>query len=121
MVDAYYNCFHDLLDTLGPEFETIQNNFCICYLLLVLCQDYFNPVKPQGVSKCDQSGETGCDQFTQHKKVKEWSMHPYKAHHDVEAEQQKHPGKCIIIFPRPILLMSVLSRKNVINLWLIKK
>jgi len=74
-IDSYYNRFHELLEdlsdadepialkseihqfvfTLGPEFETIQNNFCIGNLpsawntpdwptLLLLCRDYYNLV-----------------------------------------------------------------------------
>jgi len=74
-VDDYYNRFHDLLEdleeadepistrsairhfifTLGPEFETIQNNFCLDNLplkwktqdwpsLLALCRGYYNLV-----------------------------------------------------------------------------
>jgi len=76
-VDTYYNRFHELLEdlveadepistksairhfifTLGPEFETIQNNFRLGNLpsawqtqdwpsLLVLCRDYYNSIKP---------------------------------------------------------------------------
>ncbi len=77
IVDGYYNCFQNLLDelseadepistksamhhfifTLGPEFSTIQNNFCIGNLppewhaqdwptLLVLCHDFYHSVTP---------------------------------------------------------------------------
>jgi hypothetical protein len=76
-IDSYYNRFHELLQelldgeeiistksairhflfTLGPEFETIQNNFHIGNLptdwnttdwptILILCRDYYNLVKP---------------------------------------------------------------------------
>jgi len=72
-IDAYFNRFHELLDdlndatdpispksavrhfifTLGPEFETIQNNYHIGNLpsawqteswpdILILCRDYYN-------------------------------------------------------------------------------
>jgi hypothetical protein len=126
MVDTYYYRFHELLDdlcdadepistksamrhfiyTLGPEFETIQNNFCIGNLpsnwftqewpaLLVLCHDYYNSVKPQGVSKRDLSSETGFDRIAQHKKIRDWFMNPSRFRCDIEAEQKKHPGKCI--------------------------
>jgi hypothetical protein len=85
-VDAYFNRFHELLDdlndatdpitpksaicnfifTLGPEFEAIQNNYCIGNLppawqtdnwpnLLILCRDYYNSVKPLGMTKEDSS------------------------------------------------------------------
>jgi hypothetical protein len=87
-VDTYYNRFHDLLDelnkadepistksairhfifTLGPEFETIQNNFRIGNLpnewktqdwpsLLVLCHDYFHSIKPQSILQTTSSYE----------------------------------------------------------------
>jgi hypothetical protein len=123
-VDSYYNRFHELLDelsdgddpistksamrhfifTLGPEFETIQNNFRIGNLpsqwktqdwptLLVLCRDYFNSVKPQGITRRDQSGEHTVDRTAQQKKVKEWFMNPSKFRRDIEAEQRKHPGR----------------------------
>jgi hypothetical protein len=117
--DAYYNRFHELLDeiyyadksistksaihhfifTLGPEVETIQNNFCIGNLpsqwntqdwptLLVLCHYYLNSVKPQGVSRHHQSGETSFDRVAQYKKVKEWFMNPSsKFRFAIEAEQ----------------------------------
>jgi hypothetical protein len=76
------NAMRHFIFTLGSEFETIQNNFRIGNLpsqwntqdwptLLVLCRDYFNSVKPQGVSRRDQSGETSFDRVAQHKKVKE--------------------------------------------------
>jgi hypothetical protein len=87
-IDGNYNRFHDLLDelseaedpistksamhhfifTLGTEFSTIQNNFCIGNLppewhtqdwpmLLVLCRDYFHSVSPQGILKNDLSSD----------------------------------------------------------------
>jgi hypothetical protein len=77
-IDSYSNHFHDLLDdlsdadepistksvirhfifTLGPEFDSVQNNFHLENLptswntqdwptLLTLCQDYYISVKPQ--------------------------------------------------------------------------
>ena len=117
-MDTYYNRFHELLDelsdadesistksairhfifTLGPEFETIQNNFRIGNLpsqwntqnwptLLVLCRDYFNSVKPQGVARRDSSSDNSFDRVAQHKKVKEWFMNPSKFCREIEAEQ----------------------------------
>jgi hypothetical protein len=78
-VDDYYNRFHKLLDdvndsretvtktdairhfifTLGSDFESIQNSYCIDNLpadwktddwptLLILCQDYYNSLYPNG-------------------------------------------------------------------------
>jgi hypothetical protein len=91
---------------LGSEFDTIQNNFRIGNLpphwntqdwptLLILCRDYFNSVKPQGISKHEQSNDTNFDRAAQHKKVKEWFMNPSKFRREIEAEQRKHSGKCI--------------------------
>jgi hypothetical protein len=87
-VDDYYNRFHDLLDdlsegdtviptssairhfifTLGPEFESLQNNYSQRNLssqwltqdwptILVLCRDYFNSVRPLGVPKHEPRSE----------------------------------------------------------------
>jgi hypothetical protein len=103
-VDSYYNCFHDLLDdladadepistktairhflfTLGPEFESIQNNYRIGLLppewqtqdwptLLALCRDYSNSVNPQGFIKKDSSSDGSMSQAERaawHKTVK---------------------------------------------------
>jgi hypothetical protein len=93
--------------TLGSDFEAIQHNFRIGNLpsqwntqdwptLLVLCRDYFNSVKPQGVSRKDPSGDNNnFDSIAQHKKVKEWFLNPTKFLRGIEAEQRKHSGKCI--------------------------
>jgi hypothetical protein len=54
--------------TLGPEFETILNNFRIGNLpnewktqdwpsLLVLCRDYFHSIKPQSILQTTSSYE----------------------------------------------------------------
>jgi hypothetical protein len=91
---------------LGSEFDTIQNNFHIRNLpphwntqdwptLLILCRDYFDSVKPQGVFKREQPNDTNFDRASQHKKVKEWFMNPSKFRCKIEAEQHKHLGKCI--------------------------
>jgi hypothetical protein len=148
-IDSYYDHFQELLDdlvdadepiapkaaihqfifTLGPEFETIQNNFCINNLpaewktqdwptLLSLCQDYYNSIKPQ-VSSHHQNTLPGngiADRDAHQKKVREWFMNPTKFCREIESTQQLHPGKCIIISLRHILQRSVLSRLNVINL-----
>ncbi len=92
--------------TLDSEFDTIQNNFRIGNLpphwntqdwptLLILCRDYFNSVKPQGVLKRDQPGDSTFDRAAQHKKVKEWFMNPSKFRRDIENEHRKHSGKYI--------------------------
>ncbi len=92
--------------TLGNDFESIQNNFRIGNLppawhtddwptLLVLCRDYFNSVKPFGVSKGNSTNDSNVDRVAQRKKVREWFMNPGKFSKEIEAEQCLHPGKCI--------------------------
>jgi hypothetical protein len=98
--------------TLGPEFETIQNNFRIGNLppewhtedwptLLVLCRNYSNSVNSQALLKCDHPKPTGGsdgtnhDRANHHKKVRKWFLNPSKFKTEMEAEQQKCPGKCI--------------------------
>jgi hypothetical protein len=69
------------LFTLGPDFGPIQNNFHIRLLpdswkttdwpmLLVLCRDYANSVRPQG-HKNESSNDTSFDRAAHHKKVKQ--------------------------------------------------
>ena len=52
--------------TLSPDFESIQNSYCLGNLpaewktvdwpsILVLCRDYYNAINPQGPPKKDQS------------------------------------------------------------------
>ncbi len=76
------SAMHHVIFTIGPEFETIQNMFQIGNLstqwntqdwptFIVLRQNYFNSLKPQGVSRQDQSVKNGFDRVAQHKKVKE--------------------------------------------------
>lgn len=112
-VDAYYNRFHELLDdliegeepisdrsaichlifTLGPEFETIQNNYRTGNLpeewkthdwakLLILCRDYSNYIHPQGLSKKNVSPDSSFSSHTEcmahHKKIKMWFLNPVK-------------------------------------------
>jgi len=92
--------------TLGNEFEAIQNNFRMGNLpsmwqtqdwptLLVLCRDYFNSVKPYGITKSPSLSDPYQDRIAQRKKVKEWFMNPSKYSKEIEAEQCRHPGKCI--------------------------
>jgi hypothetical protein len=99
------------LFTLGPEFETIQNNYRIGNLplnwhtnewpsILILCQDYYNSVKPQGITKRDSSnpnpnpnpGPT-FDRALHQKKVKEWFLSPIKFCKEIADEQVKFSGK----------------------------
>jgi len=94
------------LFTLGSEFETIQNNYRLDNLpskwqtadwptLLILCRDYFNSVKPQGVTKSSNNNDGFVDHTAHRKKVKTWFMNPSKFCKEIEAEQCKHPNKCI--------------------------
>jgi len=127
-IDLYYGRFQELLDdladadepismraairqfifTLGPEFDSIQNNFRINNLpqewrtqnwpnLLALCRDYYNSVKLQlshrrlQLNMNDQSGEREAHQ----KKVRTWFLNPSKYCQEIESMQLRHPGKCI--------------------------
>jgi hypothetical protein len=94
------------LFTLGSEFETIQNNYRLDNLppkwkttdwptLFFLCQDYLNSVKPQGVTTSSTNSDGFVDHTAHQKKVKNWFMNPSKFCKDIEAEQCKHPNKCI--------------------------
>ncbi len=128
-IDSYYDRFQELLDdladadepiapkaairqfifTLGPEFDTIQNNFRINNLpvdwqtqdwptLLGLCRDYYNSVKPQLSSGRRQPNPTGTQPFDRdahQKKVRDWFLNPAKFSKEIESAQQQHPGKCI--------------------------
>jgi hypothetical protein len=127
-VGTYYNRFQELLNelqdaetnimtksairhfifTLGPEFETIQNNYRIGNLpaqwnredwptILVLCRDYFNSVKPQGFLCRDSSHvpDSNFDHIAHQKKVKEWFLSPMKFCKEIESEQAKYIGKCL--------------------------
>jgi hypothetical protein len=94
---------------LGTEFESIQNNYRIENLppkwqtedwpkLLVLCQNYFNSVKPQGVQttkKENNFSQHSVDHLTHQKKVKEWFLNPAKYCKEIALEQRKFPNKCI--------------------------
>jgi hypothetical protein len=127
-IDSYYDRFHELLEdleeadepiaqkaairqfifTLGPEFESIQNNFRINNLpskwstqnwpqLLTLCRDYYNSVKPKISTNRIQTNTTDgqFDREAHQKKVKSWFMNPVKFCQEIEREQNCHPGKCI--------------------------
>jgi hypothetical protein len=124
-VDAYYNRFQELLDdlaeadepistksavrhilfTLGPEFQSFQNNFRINNLpdawktqdwpsFLVLCRDYYNSVKPTGVERLS-SPESTFHKEAHQKKTREWFLNPTKFYQQIENEQRHHLNKCI--------------------------
>jgi hypothetical protein len=63
--------------------------------LLVLCRDYFNSVKPQGILRKDSSTDSTFERIAHQKKVKEWFLNPTKFRREIESEQRKHSGKCI--------------------------
>jgi hypothetical protein len=98
--------------TLGTDFDSIQQNYRINNLplswqmddwpsLLILCRDYFNSIHPNGVStkRDGTSSDSGFaskqDQITHQKKVRGWFMEPTKFKREIDAEQRRHPGKCI--------------------------
>jgi len=91
--------------TLGADFETLQNNFRLDNLppkwttqdwptILVLCRDYYNSVKPQGLSKHGLSTPT-FDREAHQQKIKLWFANPGKFSKELENEQKKYPGKCV--------------------------
>jgi len=97
--------------TLGSEFETLQNNFRLDNLpskwnvqdwpsILVLCRDYYNSIKPQGLMKPDLFSQPQFDREAHQKKVKMWFMDPVKYHKAIESEQNKFPGKCLFHLPK---------------------
>jgi len=131
-IDCYYNRFHELLDeindfretvtkgdairhfnfTLGSDFESIQNNYCINNLpqawknddwptLLILCRDYYNFLHPNGPPTKKESQffdnvfASKQDRLSHQKKIKAWFMNPGKFKKELESEQQKYVGKCI--------------------------
>jgi len=93
--------------TLGSEFEQIQNNYRINNLpsewstqdwptILVLCRNYFNSVRPNGVTSKDSSGDVAnIDRAAQQKKVRDWFLNPLKFCREIEKEQSKFPNMCI--------------------------
>jgi len=124
-VDTYFNRFQELLDdltdaeeqistksalrqflfTLGPEFEPIQHNYRINNLpdewktqdwskFLVLCRDYYNSVKPSHSDR-KTSPDILFDKEAHQKKVRNWFLNPTKYCQMIEAEQRRHPNKCI--------------------------
>jgi len=107
---ATKSAIRQFIFTLGSDFSQIQNSFCIGHLpeawqtedwpsLLVLCRNYFNSIRPQGLFKTDPNsdfaGDSSLDRTAHHKKVKQWFMNPDKYKNELNAEQAKHAGKCI--------------------------
>jgi hypothetical protein len=62
---------------------------------LILCRDYFNSVKPQGVTKPSTHSDGFVDHTAHRKKVKTWFMNPSKFCKEIKAEQSKQPNKCV--------------------------
>jgi hypothetical protein len=124
-IDDYYNRFQELLEdlaeadepistksairhfifTLGSDFESIQNNFCLKNLppkwdtqdwpsILVLCRDYDNSIKPQDFMKRGPT-HTTFDHEAHQQKIKMWLSNPVKFSKELEQEQLKFPGKCL--------------------------
>jgi len=102
------SAIRQFLFTLGADFAPIQNNYRIGLLpeewkttdwpsLLVLCRDYANSVCPHGHKQDSSSDKDGYsfDRSAHHKKVKQWFMNPVKFRTEMEAEQNKNPGKCL--------------------------
>jgi len=120
-IDSYYDRFQELLEdladadepiapkaaiwqfifTLGPDFETIQNNFRINNLpdewktqnwpsLLTLCHDYHNSVRSMTPSKHLPTNpkDQQFDRETHQKKVREWFMNPTKFARELESAQR---------------------------------
>jgi hypothetical protein len=62
--------------------------------LLVLCKDYYNSIKPHGLTKRDLSSPTfNCE--AHQKKICQWFMNPKKYIKELAKEQQKYPDKCL--------------------------
>jgi len=103
------NAIRHFIFTLGSEFEPIQNNLQIDNLpakwqtmdwptILVLCRNFYNSVKPQGVLSQPSKNNFvmhNVDHLTHQKKVKEWFLLPDKYCKEIAYEQRKYPNKCI--------------------------
>jgi hypothetical protein len=98
------------LFTLGSEFEPLQHNFRLGSIadewktqdwptLLVLCRDFYSSVNPKGPLKrtrdSDSDRMSEAERSAHHKKVRNWFMNPSRFKSELEAEQKKHPGKCV--------------------------
>ena len=104
------NAIHHFIFTLGSEFEPIQNNYRTDNLpskwhtddwptILILCRNYYNSVKPQGVQvlppKNNNFTHHNVDRLSHQKKVKEWFLSPVQFCKEITSEQKKYPNKCI--------------------------
>jgi len=103
------NAIRHFIFTLGSEFEPIQNNYRIENLpskwhtedwptILILCRNFYNSVKPQGVSSQTPKNNFvmhNVDRIAHQKKIKDWFLHPVKFYKEIAAEQRKYPNKCI--------------------------
>jgi len=104
------NAIHHFIFTLGSEFEPIQNNYRTDNLpskwhtddwptILILCRNYYNSVKPQGVQvlppKNNNFTHHNVDRLSHQKKVKEWFLSPVQFCQEITSEQKKYPNKCI--------------------------
>jgi len=100
------SALRQFLFTLGPEFEPIQHNYRINNLpaewktqdwskFLVLCRDFYNSVKPTISDKKRHPLDASFDKESHQKKVRTWFLNPTKFCKLIEAEQQRHPNKCI--------------------------
>jgi hypothetical protein len=105
-----FSAIHHFIFTLGSEFESLQNNYRQGNLssqwltqdwptILVLCRDYFNSVKPLGVSKCETRSEkvsmTPVERAEHQKQVKMCFINPTKYSWEIEAASQKFPFLCL--------------------------
>jgi hypothetical protein len=100
------SALHQFLFTLGPEFEPIQHNYRINNLpdewktqdwskFLVLCRDFYNSVKPNFSDKKSHLPDASFDKEAHQKKIRSWFLNPTKYCQLIEAEQSRHPSKCI--------------------------
>jgi hypothetical protein len=96
--------------SLGSEFEPLQQNFRLGSIadewktqdwptLLVLCRDFYNSVNPKGPLKrtrdTDSDRMSEAERTAHHTKIRNWFMNPSQFKSELEAEQKKHPGKCV--------------------------
>jgi len=103
------SAIHHFIFTLGTEFDTIQNNFCLGNLpeawetndwpsILALCHDYYNSVNPHGPPKKNSTPDGSDSQHdcaAHHKKIRQWFLQPDKYCVELTNEQNRYPGKCI--------------------------
>jgi hypothetical protein len=70
-------------------------------MLLVLCRDFYNSVNPKGPTiKRDRDHDPfvdfPVDRASHHKKIRTWLMNPTRYKSEIETEQRKYSGRCII-------------------------